>query len=667
MVGAALPVIFSASGSAASLAAKRAPVAACSPPGIATPPEPVADASPPCNPTLKVRPGKGLRDLQTVTVSGSGFPSDTAVFVLECQSGATSDGPCESDGGSLAPTSDTGTFSVTVSVERLLDTGSTEIDCAQKAACEFAASPLEGNTLEASTPIAFKNVPLPMISATPDTGLADGQVVTLNGSNFTPGEVVQFAECVSGSEFGSLECDNNLFGEATAGADGTFSIPYNVARLVFIDDGGFFGSTVDCAVAPGCELDTFGTFNQAVTIPTPLAFDPSIPPLSPLGVTLTLASTGHIGVAGAVVLSGTLSCTTSGTVDVTTALDLTQTADALSAGTSLTSQQTCSSTPAPVSFTLPNQGLPFVAGVAHVGLDISARDGSAMTQQTLSGAVTLSVAAGTPPPVYYVALGDSLAIGPIPGDLFPMDPSYVNDLFSNLQAANPNMELVDLACGNETTSSMLVGGFDCPFETDGTESQLSAAITFLAANRASVALVTLDIGGFDDINCIVGAPPYYDPHCISLTNAAISTNLATILTHLKTAAGPAVPIAGMNYFDPFLPEWGFDGVGHLIVKDSLPIVETVNSEIDADYAAAGVPVADVQGAFQITDFSHKVKTPEGRVPVAVANACNWLNLTCSQRTGNIGTGTDAAGAAVIAAAFEKVLPPGLSAGKKKRR
>jgi hypothetical protein len=277
------------------------------------------------------------------------------------------------------------------------------------------------------------------------------------------------------------------------------------------------------------------------------------------------------------------------------------------------------------------------------------------------------VTAGTPPPVYYVALGDSLALGSIPEDPFATDPSYVNDLVTSLQAANPNIELVDLACGNETTTSMMSGGFDCPYEISGGEPQLAAATAFLAAHRASVALVTLDIGGFDDINCIADAPPFYNPQCITAANATLSSNLAAIVTQLKTAAGASVPLVGMNYFDPFLPEWPLGSVGHLIVKDSLPIVETVNSDIDADDAAAGVPVADVEGAFQITDLSHKVKTPEGRVPVAVANACNWLNLTCSQGEGTYGTGTDAAGAAVIATAFEKVLPPGLSAGTKKRR
>ncbi len=61
-------------------------------------------------------------------------------------------------------------------------------------------------------------------------------------------------------------------------------------------------------------------------------------------------------------------------------------------------------------------------------------------------------------------------------------------------------------------------------------------------------------------------------------------------------------------------------------------------------------------AFEITDFAHKVKTPEGRVPVAVANSCSWLDFTCAKGQGGYGTDTDAAGSAVIAGAFEKVLP-----------
>jgi hypothetical protein len=49
------------------------------------------------------------------------------------------------------------------------------------------------------------------------------------------------------------------------------------------------------------------------------------------------------------------------------------------------------------------------------------------------------------------------------------------------------------------------------------------------------------------------------------------------------------------------------------------------------------------------------------VPVAVANTCQWLDFTCAQGEGGFGDDTDAAGSAVIAGAFEKVLPADLSA------
>jgi hypothetical protein len=147
----------------------------------------------------------------------------------------------------------------------------------------------------------------------------------------------------------------------------------------------------------------------------------------------------------------------------------------------------------------------------------------------------------------------------------------------------------------------------------------------------------------------------------------LSTNLTSILAQLRLAAGATVPIVGMNYFDPFLDEWTDGSLGQAIAKESVPVVVTLNSVIGGVYAGASVPVADVQTAFQTTDLTHKVKTSEGRVPVAVANTCSWLDLTCQKGEGGIAQDTNTAGAAVIAGVFEKVIPADLTAAVRVRR
>jgi lysophospholipase L1-like esterase len=547
-------------------------------------------------------------------------------------------------------------------VSRILSTGTTVVDCAQRGACEIAALSEDENTVEAATPITFANVPLPRLAVAPSTALSDGQNVTVTGSNFVAGQHISFTECPTG-QVEYYECDSDTLASAVIGSSGGFTTTYSVARILTTNqeytEPGQVDPTVDCAQAPGCTLAAFGNEDQILGLPTPLTFDPSAPPLPPLNLTLSLTTSGTIGAGGTVTLAGTISCTSATPVDVTTEVNLAETANTLPATSQTTATETCVTAAAPVTFTVPDGDIPFVAGVAEVTLEIDARHGSSVTQQSMSGAVLLSVAAGTPPPVYYVALGDSLASG----YASPSGEGYANDLTTYLQKSDPNIELVDLGCSGETTTSMIEGGI-CSYNG---KSQLAAATSFLAANRGSVALVTVDIGGNDYINCINAYPEGYSAQCITNTNATVTTNLTTIVSQIQAAAGPTVPMLGMNYFDPFLDEWPGGAPGQALARESVPVVGEVNDTIGAVYQGAAMAVADVAGAFQTTDLSHKVKSYVGRVPVAVANTCNWLDFTCEKGQGGYGDDANAAGSAVVAGAFEKVVPADLSSAAKKRK
>ena len=68
--------------------------------------------------------------------------------------------------------------------------------------------------------------------------------------------------------------------------------------------------------------------------------------------------------------------------------------------------------------------------------------------------------------------------------------------------------------------------------------------------------------------------------------------------------------------------------------------------------AAGSPVADVEGAFAVTNFSDMVELKGfGLVPLNVARACEWT-LICG-KTGDLHPNKD--GHIVIAQAFLDVL------------
>src|SRR5215216_2809289 len=108
-------------------------------------------------------------------------------------------------------------------------------------------------------------------------------------------------------------------------------------------------------------------------------------------------------------------------------------------------------------------------------------------------------------PVYYVALGDSVAA---------IEDRYPQHLWASLRQETPTLQLVTLACPGETTSSMISGypatpppipggqHFGLPCQSYPHGSQLDEAVAFLSAHRPFVALVTIDIGAGDFADCL---------------------------------------------------------------------------------------------------------------------------------------------------------------------
>ncbi|MDE2059797.1 MAG: SGNH/GDSL hydrolase family protein [candidate division NC10 bacterium] len=248
---------------------------------------------------------------------------------------------------------------------------------------------------------------------------------------------------------------------------------------------------------------------------------------------------------------------------------------------------------------------------------------------------------------YYVSLGDSLAAGFQPTGSFAQ--GYADQLFTALRAKTSGLQHVKLGCFGETTVTMITGGV-CSYRHG---SQLNEAVAFLQRHQGSVALITIDIGA-NDVNCSITMP--LDMRCITDASAAVETNLPSILTALRAAAGPGVPIVGMNYYDPFLAFWLQGEGGRAAATDSRQAFLKFNDTLDTIYKAAGSPVADVEGAFSTTDFATKVVSPDfGTVPLNVARICQWTWMCTPAPLGpDIHANTEGYG--VIAGAFLKVLP-----------
>lgn len=270
------------------------------------------------------------------------------------------------------------------------------------------------------------------------------------------------------------------------------------------------------------------------------------------------------------------------------------------------------------------------------------RAGSSPAPTTLATSTTGVTATTLPSTVYYLSLGDSVGMWDGPR-------SYPYLIAADYRAQGLlRLRLVDMSCSGETTSSMISHSTCAPGG-----SQYRNAVRFLRGHRGAVVLVTIGIGGNDVVGC---ASLTIAAGCLAAGLRTMQANLALILTGLRRAAGPAVRFVGMNIYDPLLGDWLAPGAGRALALAAVTGVKQLSNDMDERFAAASIPVANVESAFDSNDLAQFAASPWGRVPVAVERACQLLDITC--RAGFVeGFGDDPndAGAVVIARTFEHVI------------
>jgi lysophospholipase L1-like esterase len=225
-------------------------------------------------------------------------------------------------------------------------------------------------------------------------------------------------------------------------------------------------------------------------------------------------------------------------------------------------------------------------------------------------------------PGYYLALGDSLARGVQPdasGDSVETAQGYPNRVYARLRTAHPGLRLALLGCPGETTATMTRGGI-CRYPGG---SQLAAAAAFLRARRGHVLLVTLDIGANDIATCESELSLQNLGGC-SRAVAAAAANLAAILARLRAAAGPGVPVVGMNYYLPALSVWRTGLSGQLTARVAEKLLAAADGRLDRAYTQAGDAYADIFTAFGTSDFGDPMTVAGlGALPRNVARVCQW--------------------------------------------
>jgi hypothetical protein len=132
---------------------------------------------------MSVSPSTNLSDGDSVTVSVTGIPAGTSpsLGIWECNGGASltyaqaGSGSCEALAqGNVSG----GTLSTSAKVTYGKFTNGYDTSCDETTACELAAVDTTNQTVAATAPISFKALALNM-TVTPDTGLKDGQKVTV--------------------------------------------------------------------------------------------------------------------------------------------------------------------------------------------------------------------------------------------------------------------------------------------------------------------------------------------------------------------------------------------------------------------------------------------------------------------------------------------------------
>jgi len=143
----------------------------------------------------------------------------------------------------------------------------------------------------------------PLLTVTPNTGLLDGQSVSVSASGYTPGAGLAVLECTTGASSES-DCDLSTVAYVNADASGAVSTTYGVFRVIFTAND---GAGVDCAPSQ-CVLVVANIGDQTEAASAALGFDASVPPPPTLQVSAIIDPTGTFDKAGNVTVTGTVDC-----------------------------------------------------------------------------------------------------------------------------------------------------------------------------------------------------------------------------------------------------------------------------------------------------------------------------------------------------------------------
>jgi hypothetical protein len=263
-------------------------------------------------------------------------------------------------------------------------------------------------------------------------------------------------------------------------------------------------------------------------------------------------------------------------------------------------------------------------------------------------------AADSTTPYFYLAIGASESLGFEPTPDSPhgeaTDDGYANDLVEYEATRGVTLDLTQTGCSGETTTTMLSGNDHC---YDGVDTQLAADMNFLSEHSGEQGIVTIDLG-FNNVHlCLRHRTD--DEECVKRQLELVREDLTMIVQSLKSVAGPGVTFVGLGHYDPYLADEILnEGAEAGFAMQSERVIDRLNGDLRYVYSSQGVPMADVDEAFDGRDRTLVTLAGFGTVPSNVAHVCE-LTWMCATAPYGPDYHPDAAGYATIAQAIENVL------------
>ena len=204
----------------------------------------------------------------------------------------------------------------------------------------------------------------------------------------------------------------------------------------------------------------------------------------------------------------------------------------------------------------------------------------------------------------------------------------MDDLYSLYRYEVPGLQLAKLGCPGERTGTMRNG----EKSSYSLGSQLDQAVAFLETHH--VVLVTIDIGANNVDGCLSAGG--IDETCITNGITAAATDLPVILGTLQASLG--VRPRRSNCRDELLrpvPRRVVEGPPFRLSPPlSVSLATYYNGVLGSIYGYFHDPVADVQSAFQTTNFTpvRIIGLPVNVRPFVCSPGCaprpRWPNIPC---------------------------------------